>query len=172
MVQPDVSPVVNDHVCLPSRKVSNGVVRRWAARILLRTMLAAHRVMWKLLRMFRGTSQGSAGPFTFLLTGTFYSEGWILNHLRPLANSPACARIWLVSNLSLPTIPKVTNVPVSNGLKRLLGQTPARLLVFVITAIRCRPDFVGGFHLLLNGLSASLVAQLMHSRSIYFCGGG
>jgi glycosyltransferase involved in cell wall biosynthesis len=63
-------------------------------------------------------------------------------------------------------------VPVSNGMKRLLGQTPARLLVFLITAIRCRPDFVGGFHLLLNGLSASLVAQLMHSRSIYFCGGG
>src|SRR5215510_3020079 len=125
MVQPDVSPAVTDHICLPSRKVSNGVVRRWAARVFLRTMLAAHRVIWKLLRMFRGTREASAGPFTFLLTGTFYSEGWILNHLRPLANSPACARIWLVSNLSLPTIPKVVAVQVSSGLKSLLGQTPA-----------------------------------------------
>jgi glycosyltransferase involved in cell wall biosynthesis len=39
-------------------------------------------------------------------------------------------------------------------------------------AIRSRPHIVGGFHLLLNGLTAALIARVIGARSLYFCGGG
>jgi glycosyltransferase involved in cell wall biosynthesis len=136
-------------------------------------MLLGHRLLWNMFRALRGRQpRNSRSPFTFLLTGTFYSENWILNHLRPLAASPACAGIWLVSNLPLQGVPRVQSVAVPGWLSRLFGQTAARLLVFVLTAVRRRPDFVGGFHLLVNALVASLVARLLGSRSLYFCGGG
>jgi glycosyltransferase involved in cell wall biosynthesis len=35
-----------------------------------------------------------------------------------------------------------------------------------------RPDFIGGFHLLLNGLLAIMLARMTGARSLYFCGGG
>jgi glycosyltransferase involved in cell wall biosynthesis len=39
-------------------------------------------------------------------------------------------------------------------------------------AFRHKPDIVGGFHLLINGLLALLVARAAGSRSMYICGGG
>ena len=35
-----------------------------------------------------------------------------------------------------------------------------------------RPDVIGGFHLLVNGLLACLLARLSGARSLYFCVGG
>jgi glycosyltransferase involved in cell wall biosynthesis len=44
--------------------------------------------------------------------------------------------------------------------------------LFVYLALRTRPDIVGGFHMLLNGLFAAVLAPVIGARSIYFCGGG
>jgi L-malate glycosyltransferase len=44
--------------------------------------------------------------------------------------------------------------------------------LFVYLALRTRPDIVGGFHMLLNGLIAAVLAPIIGARSIYFCGGG
>jgi glycosyltransferase involved in cell wall biosynthesis len=46
------------------------------------------------------------------------------------------------------------------------------MLTFMWLAIRHRPDIVGGFHLLVNGLVAGLLARLVGARSLYFCVGG
>jgi glycosyltransferase involved in cell wall biosynthesis len=111
-------------------------------------------------------------PIRLLLTGTFYSENWILNHLRPLAASRHCEKVWLVTTFAIHPTEKVEVIHPPFWLVRAVGEVPARLVVFVVMAVRRRPDFVGGFHLLPNGLVALLVARFIGSSCVYFCGGG
>ena len=107
-----------------------------------------------------------------LLTGRFDSNNWILNHLGPLSASERCSRLWMVSTNPVPALPKVTAVYPHQWLVRILGATPARLLTFAWVAIRRRPDIVGGFSIMVNGVAAVLVGRLVGARSIYFCVGG
>ncbi len=107
-----------------------------------------------------------------LLTGTFYSENWVRAHVRPLALSARCERVRVVSTFNLPPLENVEAVYPPRWLARIIGGVPARLATFVGLAIKSRPDVVGGFHLLVNGLVAALVARLVGARSLYFCVGG
>jgi len=107
-----------------------------------------------------------------LLTGSFYSENWITAHLRPIAASRSCRRVWIVSTFPIPPTPKVVAIYPPDWLRRMLGDVPARLLTFIWTGLRRRPHVVGGFHLLVNGLLASLLARTVGARSLYFCVGG
>jgi L-malate glycosyltransferase len=111
-------------------------------------------------------------PLQILLTGTFYSDNWILNKLRPLSACKYISRIWIVSTYPVPEIDKVKLIYPPQWLCKFFGRTPARLMVFYFMGLRCRPDYVGGFHLLLNGLSSPLLARFINARSIYFNGGG
>lgn len=110
--------------------------------------------------------------YDILLTGTFYSANWLIPHLQPLAGARACRRIRMVATSSVPVIPKVEAVYPPQWLCRLVGGVPARLMMFTWLALNDRPQVVGGFHLLLNGLFAILLARLVGARSLYICGGG
>jgi glycosyltransferase involved in cell wall biosynthesis len=110
--------------------------------------------------------------FRVLLTGRFYSSNWILAHVKPLAMSPLCEEIRVVTYRPFPEIEKVAIQRPPKWLVGLAGATLARLAVFGIAAVRMRPDVVGGFHLLLNGLTAALVARMIGARALYFCVGG
>lgn len=149
-------------------------LRKWTARLLLRSVVGVFAAAARLGRWLSRQRRAStaAGPRTLVLTGTFYSQNWILNHLRPLEASAACSCIWLVSYLEIPAFPKVIMVRPPARLRRLLGEAPARLLTFAWTVLRVRPDVVGGFHLLLNGLLAAALAPWVGARSLYHCGGG
>jgi L-malate glycosyltransferase len=112
------------------------------------------------------------GRYRLLLTGTFQSENWAAAHLRPLALSDRCASITVVAVTPVPAIDKVHAVAPPGWLVRILGAVPARLLAFAWLALTTRPDVIGGFHLLLNGLAAALLAPIVGARSLYFCVGG
>jgi len=107
-----------------------------------------------------------------LLTGRFDSKNWILNHLGPLAASEECSRLWMVSTNPVPVLPGVTVIYPPKWLICVLGPTRARLLTFFWTALWKRPDVVGGFHIMVNGIAAAIVARLIGARSMYFCVGG
>lgn len=107
-----------------------------------------------------------------LLTGTFHSDNWITAHLGPLGASRACRRVTMVATEPVPALDKVVAVYPPRWLRRCVGDTPARLITFGVVAVRTRPDAVGGFHLLINGLVAALVSRLVGARSWYFCVGG
>lgn len=149
-------------------------LRKWAGRVLLRSFVNLHALAIGCLDAVRRRRPAvrDERPKTVLLTGTFYSENWIMNHLRPLAGSKNCERIWIVCAYPIPPTPKIEQVPPPRWLGRIVGATPARLLLFSWLALRRRPDVVGGFHLLVNGLLAAVVARLVGARSVYFCGGG
>lgn len=119
----------------------------------------------------RGSAQ-SDGPVEVLLTGTFYSDNWVLAHIRPMALSPACSQVRVVTTYEFAPTPGVVAVIPSARLRRLCGDVGARLLTFCREAVRRKPQYVGGFHLLFNGLMASLVGRVTGARVLYFCVGG
>jgi glycosyltransferase involved in cell wall biosynthesis len=54
----------------------------------------------------------------------------------------------------------------------LAGHTIARLMTFGWLAAFKKFDFIGGFHLLLNGLAAGFMSRVTFSKSLYFSVGG
>lgn len=78
----------------------------------------------------------------------------------------------MVASDKIPPMNNVEGIYAPLWLTRMIGRTSARLLVFMWVALRDRPHFVGGFHILPNGLVAALVAKFISAKSIYFCGGG
>jgi len=149
-------------------------MRRWLNHRLVRLVMLGYVVALAVARKFgqrpRGPQNGEG--YDILLTGRFESENWAAAHLRPLAGSGHCAHLLVVSTYPVPAIPKVATFFPPRWLIRLVGATAARLLVFGYTAIRRRPHIVGGFHIKVNALLATILAPLIGARSIYFCVGG
>jgi glycosyltransferase involved in cell wall biosynthesis len=112
------------------------------------------------------------GGADVLLTGTFHSDNWIRSHVLPIAMSSSCARVRLVATNPVPDLPKVEAVYPPNWLLTSVGTVPARLLVFTWLTFKDRPHVIGAFHLLINGLVASLLARWAGARALYFCVGG
>jgi len=110
--------------------------------------------------------------FDILLTGTFYSKNWIDSHLYPLAQSKYCNFIKIVSVFPIQESDKIKVIYPAKFLRKTIGNVPARMLTFMWVGIRQRPAFVGGFHLLFNGLAAAFLGKIIQAQSIYFCVGG
>ena len=109
---------------------------------------------------------------SILLTGRFDSDNWIVSHLRPLAASDKCKEVLMVSVRRVPDIPGVRAIYARSWLVRMIGQTAARLITFGWVALRRRPEVVGAFHMLVNGMVAAVVGKLVAARTMYFCVSG
>lgn len=116
--------------------------------------------------------ENHARPQRVLLTGQFVSDRWLAAHVRPLALSDACERVYVVSARPMLAMDKVEYVCPPGWLIKVLGQAGARTVCLFSAARRLRPDVVGGFHLLCNGLFALLVARSVGAKAWYFCVGG
>jgi len=139
-----------------------------ARQISLGCMIATTITSW----IGRGNRPIDGDGCDILLTGRFDSYNWILNHIGPLSSSEKCLQLWMVSTNPVPAIPKVIPVYPSKWLIAILGATSARLLTFLWVAIRRSPHLVGGFHMIPNGMLASVAARMVGAKSIYFCVGG
>ncbi|RBW47819.1 hypothetical protein DS885_01275 [Psychromonas sp. B3M02] len=142
-------------------------VYRWV----LRLILILHYVLLKLFKLIPYKSKKTK-QLTILATGTFYSDHWLITHLRPMANAEACKHLSMVASTSVPNIDKVSGLYAPKWLSSLFGKVGARLLYFTWIAITKRPDVLVGFHLLLNGLFVVVLAKLIGAKSVYICGGG
>ena len=146
--------------------------RGWIARRGIRALMAVYGVLLKTAGIVAPRKRPVSGGHDILLTGTFHSDNWVMSHLKPLAMSRHCARLRVVSSVPIPPLEKLEVILPPGWLTKALGRVPARLLMFLWVGIRTKPDAVGGFHLLFNGLAAALLARLVGARSIYFCVGG
>lgn len=157
---------------------SNESPRRSAGQtgllLVLHVYLAVHLGLVRLFGWLRKSRKRAAAdrPVEVLLTGTFYSDNWVLAHIRPIAMSPATSTVRVVTTYEFAATDGVCAVVPSPRLRRVCGDVGARLLTFCYEAVRSRPDFVGGFHLLFNGLVASLVGRATGAQVLYFCVGG
>lgn len=150
-------------------------LRRWVARRVLRAFTLCYPLLCALasvLGRIRGQKPVPPEGIDILVTGTFYSDNWLLAHLRPLAGSSFCRHLCVVSTYPIPPIPNLTAIYPPTWLTRVTGQVGGRLLTFAWLAWRRRPHLIGGFHLLINGLVAALVARLARTKAMYFCVGG
>lgn len=148
-------------------------VKGWVIRLGIRSLMAAYLfLLWFVKIVGLKKREINRKEINILLTGVFYSDNWIIPHLRPLAGSICCKRVFMVSEVPVPTLDKVQAVYPPACLVRILGGDIARLLTFMWVCVHMRPEIVGGFHLLVNGLVAVLLAKVIGSRSLYICGGG
>ncbi|MCC7293382.1 MAG: glycosyltransferase [Phycisphaerales bacterium] len=154
----------------PSTSIARRL-RRWLLHHVLRTVMALYLlsldVLGKLVPRRRRRAR-----LRILATGKFHSDTWVTSFLKPMAASAECEGVWAVAAFPVRDIPGIHVVYPPRWLQRLCGQAFARLIVFTCMAIRLRPDLVGGFHLLLNGLAAGWMARLLGRRSFYVAVGG
>ncbi|WP_415230100.1 glycosyltransferase [Psychromonas sp.] len=108
----------------------------------------------------------------FVFMGRFESDNWIAAHIKPLAESNVCAHIWIVADKKMLEIDNVTYVTPSLFVQKIFGSVFARTYTAYKVTKNNDVDYVGGFHLLLNGIFAHVVARMNGVKSIYFCVGG
>jgi glycosyltransferase involved in cell wall biosynthesis len=156
---------------LPKRGHGGHPLKRALVRLVVRSLLLGLAgLRW--IAALRPPRPAKTRDLDILLTGTFHSNNWVSSHLLPLAGASRCRRLRVVTLFDVPPIDKVEVVRPPQWLQRLVGGVPARLATFVFEAFRGKPDWVGGFHLLINGLLAGVVARWVGARSLYFCVGG
>jgi len=143
-------------------------------RLFLRALTLGHVLCIRVLRKWRRSPVSQQRPSTVMLTGTFHSENWLAAHVRPLLESSHCGKVVVVaaSPMRLERHPKLHLEFPPEWLRARVGPVPARLLTFCYLVLKQKPDVVGGFHLLFNGMFASLLARIVGARSLYFCVGG
>jgi L-malate glycosyltransferase len=146
---------------------------RWLMHLACRFLMLVYGIAMKAAHLIGRRRRPVDGRgYDILLTGSFHSDDWLTAHLRPLALSDRCARIRMVASTPVPRIEKVTPIYPPSWLVRVVGLVPARLAVFFVTGLRKPAHVTGGFHLLVNGLSAALLGRLAGSRAFHFCVGG
>ena len=107
-----------------------------------------------------------------VLTGTFYSRNWIDAHLLPLVTCESVKHVYVVSSGFNYSLKGLTVIEPSKKLSNFTGATLARLCSFIVCAIKNKPDYIGGFHILFNGTLSILLANILRCSSIYFSVGG
>ena len=140
-------------------------------RWLLRFILICHYLLLKFFKLIPHKPKKQKA-FTVLATGTFYSDHWLVTHLRPMANTSNCASLIMVASTPVPELNNVEGAYAPKWLTKVAGQVGARLLYFTWLAITTRPDVLVGFHILVNGLFVVILAKLIGAKSVYICGGG
>jgi glycosyltransferase involved in cell wall biosynthesis len=160
---------------LTNKSNNNGpkTISEFAVHLCFRTVLYLYIGTIKLARrLVPQKALPDDGPIEILLTGTFFSDNWIISLLRPLALSKRCGRIRLVSTNTVPFIEKVEAIYPPKLLIKFIGRSPARLATFIWLGFRTRPHIIGGLHLLINGLLAIFLAKLLGVKALYSCCGG
>lgn len=141
--------------------------------LFLRLTMALYLLLLRVLPAPGGHEENQENKkYNILVTGTFYSDNWLKTHLGPLALAGNCAAVRMVASSPVPDMKNVEAIYPHRYLSGIFGGVAARLLTFAWTALRTRPDYIVGFHILVNGLAAALLARLLGARSIYICGGG
>lgn len=142
-------------------------LKLWSSRVMI-------FVLYCLIKCFsfRPKRERVNRRFRVLLTGTFHAKNWVEAHVVPLAQAPCVESVTLVALDWSYDIPGITVVEPSKNLQKVVGGTLGRLTTFLVYVFRLKPDYIGGFHLLFNGLFSILLASALGRRSLYFSVGG
>lgn len=160
---------------VPPAGAESGVgvrLRGWLLRRILRAALLVYLGCVSVLKWAVRRKARVDGQVRVLVTGRFQSNTWVGAFLCPIAAVEGCEGVWAVSAYPIPEPPGVHAVYAPRWLTRVCGQAAARLLMMAWLALRLRPDVIGGFHLLINGLAAGLLARLVGARAFYVSLGG
>ncbi|AGH80221.1 group 1 glycosyl transferase [Psychromonas sp. CNPT3] len=141
-------------------------------RYSLRFCLFFYHCLFFIIKKIKIKDRPRVEKSVILVTGTFYSDHWLMTHLQPMANANNCASVLMVSSTVVPEMHNVKALYAPLLLQKILGKVGARLCYFCWLSFRLKPDVLVGFHLLLNGLLVAILARCIAAKSIYICGGG
>ncbi len=144
----------------------------FVAHLSCRVLMAAYSIGLWIAGITGGGARRDRTPKRILLTGQFLADGWLAAHARPISQSSECEQLYVVSSKPMLPLERVTYLCPPDWLAKVAGQAMARYLTFAWHAWRLKPEVVGGFHLLCNGLLALLVGKAVGARTAYFCVGG
>jgi glycosyltransferase involved in cell wall biosynthesis len=123
-------------------------------------------------KITKSSKKESVHGVNVLLTGRFEADGWLRAHIIPLSKSRYVKHVFVVSDKEFAHIENVTYLCPPAVFTKALGRTNARYVWTIYKTLALDVDCVGGFHLLVNGLLAILLASLLGKKSMYFCVGG
>jgi len=141
-------------------------IYRWS----LRCVLSFYYLLLKLFQL--RAKKNIKGNIRVLSTGTFYSDQWLITHLRPIANAKNCTQVIMVASTPVPKINNVSGIYAPKWLQKISGKVGSRLIFFTWVALKERPEVLVGFHILVNGLFVALLAKIIGAKAVYICGGG
>jgi len=134
----------------------------------VRSLSAAAAVARCILRL----DKRSLNQQTVLLAGRFNNLGWFRAHILPLVQCPAVRKIIVVTDAPMLENEKILYACPPGLITRLLGRIIPRLLWLTHAAIRHRPAFIVGYHIMPNAMLALVAARLIGARAVYQCCGG
>ena len=150
----------------------NTLLKQLLSRFLIYQIIRVSNLITILFSYKSKKTDESTNKKKFVFMGRFESDNWIAAHIKPLAESSVCEHIWIVADKKMLEIQNVTYVTPSPIIKKIFGSISARTYTAYKVAKRNNVDYVGGFHLLLNGIFANVIAKMNAAKSIYFCVGG
>lgn len=162
--------IVQESRLLESR--NKGWLKKLTARLMVWFILSICRFISFVYKNKTAAKVSTLSKNRFLFIGRFESDNWIRAHIQPLAISSVCEHIWIVSDEKLLDIPNVTYVKPNPKVKKLFGGIISRVYTAHQISKNENIHYVGGFHLLLNGVLAHVIARVNKAKSIYFCVGG
>ncbi|MEZ6083555.1 MAG: hypothetical protein R3E58_06315 [Phycisphaerae bacterium] len=103
-------------------------VRRGVWRIILRSFLLSYHICVGFAGIIGRRPKAIAAdePVEVLLTGTFYSDNWLNAHVAPLAASPKCRKLLLVTTFDAALRPTSEIIMPPNWLRKTVGNVPRR----------------------------------------------
>jgi glycosyltransferase involved in cell wall biosynthesis len=116
-------------------------------------------------------SNGSRRGLRLLVTVTF-NDNQLRSHLLPLLALEEVEEIVLVADKPAPPLPRVRTVVPPSPLVRMIGRAAAKLVVCSVVAVRERPDWVIGYHVMPHGLNAYISSRIARTRALYHQIGG
>lgn len=117
------------------------------------------------------TVYGADRLMRLLITVTL-NHNQLRSHLAPILALDEVSRATLVADAPGPQITKLRTVVPPRWLMRIAGRAAAKLLTSLVLALRERPSWVLGYHLVPHGITAGLVARLSGARSYVHLIGG
>lgn len=150
----------------------NTLFKQFLSRFLVYQIIRVSNLITILFSYKSKKTGESPNKKKFVFMGRFESDNWIAAHIKPLAESNVCEHIWIVADKKMLEIENVTYVTPSPIIQKIFGSISARTYTAYRVTKRNNVDYVGGFHLLLNGIFANVIARMNAAKSIYFCVGG
>ena len=86
----------------------------------LRFFCFVYVVLLKFVSWIRKNKVPKREKLEVLMTGTFYSDNWLITHLKPIAMSDHVAVVYMVSVREVPAIDKVVGLYPPNWLQKTL----------------------------------------------------
>ncbi|MBN1346202.1 MAG: glycosyltransferase [Phycisphaerae bacterium] len=153
-------------------KILRGLIARVAVGTVLLAVLVISRIRGRSVRANRPRVGTEEGGVRVLTLGSFHNPNWPRAHILPIASCPNVREVIVVCDEAIFECEGVRTVCPPSWMVRSAGRSLARIMCFVITVARDRPDVLVGYHIMPNAVLCLAGARLFGGVAVYQMTGG